>query len=55
MIYEDNMQLKSLDIDRDCYMFETLEQLVDILKEEGYNVSLNISKKGRIRSIKVIL
>lgn len=44
MIYEDNTQLKSLDIDGDCYMFETLEQLVDMLKED-YNVSLSISKK----------
>ena len=55
MTYEDNTQLKSLDINGDCYMFETLEQLIDMLKDNDYNVSLSISKKGKIRGIKVIL
>jgi len=47
--------MKSINIDDICYMFETMEQLVEMLKGEGYEVSLDIKKKGKIRGNKVIL
>lgn len=49
------MEIKSLNIDGDEYLFETLEQLIEMLKDNSYEVNLGIKKKGRIRKIKVIL
>ena len=44
-----NVKIKSFDIDEDSYIFETLEQLIEMLKEDGYIVKLNIKKKGKVR------
>lgn len=49
------MEIKSLNVDGNEYLFETLEQLIEMLKDKSYEVNLGIKKKGRIRKIKVIL
>lgn len=49
------MELKSLDIDGNEYIFESLEQLVEMLKDDNYEISLYINKKDKIRGIKAIL
>lgn len=47
--------MKSLKLDEGSYMFETLEQLVEMLKEDEYKVDLKIRKTGRLKSTTVIL
>ncbi|MBY6778554.1 hypothetical protein HYH39_06300 [Clostridium botulinum] len=48
-------EVKALDIDDCCYMFETLEELVDMLKEDDYECILTIRKKRKIRRLGVKL
>lgn len=38
-------KIKFFDIDKDSYAFETIDELVEMLKEDGYMVRLNIKKK----------
>lgn len=47
--------IKSLDLDDCGYIFETIEELVDMLKDDDYECTLNIRKKGRIRTCRVKL
>lgn len=47
--------MRSLNIDGDEFVFDTLEQLVNMLKEEDYEVNLNIEKKSKVRRIKINL
>ena len=47
--------MKSLDLDECSYMFETLEQLVEMLKDEGCKLTLNIKEKGKIKQTLVRL
>lgn len=50
-----NSAIKSLVInDGDAYDFEILDELVDMLKNDGYEVSLKIKKK-RFRTTEVKL
>lgn len=41
--------MKTLDLDGEIYVFETLEQLVLMLKDAEYEIDLNIRRKGKIR------
>lgn len=47
--------MKSLNLDEGSYMFENLEQLVEMLKEDGYIVDLKIKKVGEIKTTTVLL
>lgn len=47
--------MKSLKLDEGNYMFETMEQLIEMLKEDGYMVDLKIKKIGRHKTTTVIL
>lgn len=38
--------MKYLNLNEETYMFETLEQLIEMLKEDGYIVDLKIRKCG---------
>ncbi|MEW9093969.1 MAG: hypothetical protein AB2417_02705 [Clostridiaceae bacterium] len=49
------MEIKSLNINGNEYLFETLEQLIELLKDDEYEVSLNFKKKGKLRTNQVIL
>lgn len=50
-----NSEIKSLTInDGEAYDFEKLEELVNMLKDDGYEVRLKIKKK-RFRTTEVIL
>lgn len=46
---------KGIDIDDNYYMFETLDELVEMLKDDEYEVSLNIRKRGKMRRFEVKL
>lgn len=48
-------KIKSFDIDKDSYVFETIDELVEMLKEDGYMVRLNIKKKNKIKGCIVTL
>lgn len=52
---EEEIKYKSLELDDSEYIFETIEQLADMLKEDGYEVNLNFKKKGKFKTNKVIL
>ena len=41
--------MKELDLNGEIYVFETIEQLVDMLKDDDYVITLNIRKIGKIR------
>jgi hypothetical protein len=47
--------MKSLNLDEESYMFETLEQLVEMLKEDEYIVDLKIKKAGERKITTVLL
>lgn len=47
--------MKFLDLEEGSYGFETLEQLIEMLKEDGYEVNLKIKKIGRLKTNTVIL
>lgn len=47
--------MNSLNLDEGSYMFESLEQLVEMLKEDGYIVDLKIKKTGDTKTTTVIL
>ena len=49
------MELKSLNIDNNEYLFKSLEQLIGMLKDDNYKINLYIKKKGRIKGTKIIL
>lgn len=49
------MEVKTLNINGDEYLFKTLDELVEMLKDDNYLISLDIKKKGKIRRGKVIL
>lgn len=42
--------MKSLDLDNESYMFETFDELIEMLKSDGYNLTLNIRENGNIKS-----
>ncbi|MGL5718643.1 MAG: hypothetical protein ACRCX2_36905 [Paraclostridium sp.] len=42
-------KIKYIDIGSDTYIFTTLEELAEMLKEEEYEVSLHIRKKRKIK------
>lgn len=44
-----------VDVDGETYMFETLEQLIEMLKEDKYIVDLKIKKIGENKTTTVIL
>lgn len=52
---EYSMKIKSLIINNNEYLFKTLEQLVEMLKDDNYEIKLDIRKKGKITRNKVIL
>lgn len=41
-------KIKCIDLKDESYLFETLDQLVEMLKDE-YEVTLNIRKKGKLK------
>lgn len=41
--------MKELNLNGEIYVFETIEQLVDILKDDNYIVTLNLRKIGKIK------
>ncbi len=41
--------MKILDFLKEMYMAETIDQLVEMLKQDNYEVTLNIKKKGKIK------
>ena len=41
--------MKELDLNGEIYVFETIEQLVDMLKDDNYIITLNIRKIGKIK------
>lgn len=50
-----DIKIRSFDIDENGYVFETIDQLVEMLKEDGYTIKLSIKKKGKIKEQVVIL
>ncbi|MGL4801949.1 MAG: hypothetical protein ACRC18_06760 [Cetobacterium sp.] len=44
-----NAKIKFIDLGDGTYMFETLDQLVDMLKDE-YEVTLHIKEKGKLKN-----
>lgn len=48
-------EIKFIELDEGNYMFETMEQLIEMLKEDGYIVDLKIRKIGRLKTTTVIL
>lgn len=51
----DTNSTKMLTIGDQGYMFETLEELIAMLKEDDYEVNLHIKKKRKIGATKIIL
>ncbi|MBU5486427.1 hypothetical protein KQI86_19180 [Clostridium sp. MSJ-11] len=49
------MEIKTLNIDGNEYLFLNLDQLIEILKDDDYEIKLDIKKKGNIRRVEVIL
>lgn len=47
--------MKRVEIDLCTYEFENLEQLIEMLKEDGYIVDLKVKRVGYIRSTTIIL
>lgn len=47
--------MKELDLNGDIYVFETIEQLIDMLKDDNYRITLNVQEKGKIRKNIIIL
>jgi hypothetical protein len=47
--------MKSLQLEECSYIFETLEQLVEMLKDDDCKVALNIKEKGKIKQTVVRL
>lgn len=42
-------KIKFIDLDKNTYVFETLEQLIDVLKDEDYDITLKVKKKGKLK------
>lgn len=47
--------MKSLRLDDRYYIFETIEELVEMLNADGYIVDLKIKKVGSIKTTIVLL
>lgn len=47
--------LKSLDLDDECYLFETLDDLVKMLENDSYETILSIKKKWKLKRYEVKL
>lgn len=46
---------KELGLDDSLYMFDTLEELIDMLKDDDYECILTIRKKGKLKRIGIRL
>lgn len=42
--------MKLIDLDNESYMFETFDELIEMLKSDGYNLTLNIKENDKIKT-----
>jgi hypothetical protein len=50
-----NIPTKEFELNDSLYMFDTLEELVNMLKDDNYKCILTIRKKGKLKKTSVIL